>query len=200
MDLEILQGLRDRGRLRIIGTDRTGRPIKIFNNNQDRRENDDAIKTEELDLENNDDNSEFDQPQNEQEVLNKNDTWTMADRPNEKNIIGSRTVLQYKYNGKGESLKRKARVVAQGFSQRPGVDYNNTFAPVARLSSIRLLLALAVKYDLFIQQLDITMAHLHETIDEEIFMEKPKLLKESLKKSFNIMELPVRFEIEQLIY
>jgi hypothetical protein len=60
--------------------------------------------------------------------------------------VGYRTVLRNKYASDGTLDRRKARVVAKGFTQRPGIDFHDTFAPVARLSSLRLLMALAAKY------------------------------------------------------
>lgn len=91
-------------------------------------------------------------------------------------------VLRNKYDLDGHVERRKARLVARGFTQRPGIDYHDTFAPVARLGSMRLLLALAVEHNLKVCQMDITTAYLHETIEEETYMELPELLKECLEK------------------
>jgi len=68
--------------------------------------------------------------------------------------------------------------VAKGFSQKPGIDFRETFAPVARMSSIRTICALAVQNDLEVHQLDITTAYLNRKIDEEIYMKIPDLLQE----------------------
>ncbi|KAH0819425.1 hypothetical protein GEV33_003366 [Tenebrio molitor] len=94
------------------------------------------------------------------------DTWDVVD----------------KYAADGTLDRRKARVVAKGFTQRPGIDFHDTFAPVARLSSLRLLVALAAKYNLKISQLDVTSAYLNGKIDTKVFMEKPALLKEMLQR------------------
>ena len=75
----------------------------------------------------------------------KNQTWVFVDRPKDAEIIGSRMVLRNKYKPDGTIEKRKARLVARGFAQRPGIHFSQTFAPVARLSSIRLIVALAVQ-------------------------------------------------------
>lgn len=114
--------------------------------------------------------------------LIKNNTWKVVDRPAQKNVIGCRTVLRNKFMADGTVERRKARAVAHGFKQRIGIDYHESYAPVTRLSSIRLLLALAVKHDLKIRQLDITTAYLNRSIEENIYMELPKLLKESLQR------------------
>jgi hypothetical protein len=95
-----------------------------------------------------------------------NDTWDVVD----------------KYAADGTLDRRKARVVAKGFTQRPGIDFHDMFAPVARLSSLRLLVALAAKYNLKISQLDVTSAYLNGKIDTKVFMEKPALLKEMLQR------------------
>ncbi|KAJ3631838.1 hypothetical protein MTP99_012944 [Tenebrio molitor] len=111
-----------------------------------------------------------------------NDTWDVVDKPDHAKVVGCRTVLRNKYAADGTLDRRKARVVAKGFTQRPGIDFHDTFAPVARLSSLRLLVALAAKYNLKISQLDVTSAYLNGKIDTEVFMEKPALLQEMLQR------------------
>lgn len=64
------------------------------------------------------------------------------------------------------------------FVQWPGIDFNDTYAPVARLNSLRLLIALSVEYDMHIEQLDVTSAFLNDEIDTEIYMKQPELLDE----------------------
>lgn len=117
------------------------------------------------------------------EVLSiiKNDTWKLVERPENKTIIGSRFVLRNKLNTDGSILKRKARLVAQGFLQKPGVHFNETFSPVARLSSVRMVIAAAVKLNMKIQQFDVSTAYLNGELEEETFMEPPKYLKQVLK-------------------
>ena len=98
------------------------------------------------------------------------------DHPDDRVIIGSRFVLRNKFKPDGTLERRKARLVARGFTQRPGIHFNETFAPVDRLSSIRLLVALAARNGMLIQQLDITTAYLNGVIEEEVLMEVPNLL------------------------
>jgi len=95
-------------------------------------------------------------------------------RPEKRKIIGSRIVLRNKYDSGGRIERRKARLVAQGCSQFPGIDFDESYVPVARMSSIRLATALAARYGMKIRQLDITTAYLNGTIDEEVFMQVPK--------------------------
>lgn len=122
---------------------------------------------------------------NEMKSLVKNKTWELVPRPKTKNIIGCRYVLTNKYDANGNLYKRKARLVAQGFTQQPQIDYTSTFAPVARLTSIRMLLALAVKYNMIVEQIDVTTAFLNGTLNEELYMKLPPLMNEILKEIVN---------------
>lgn len=111
----------------------------------------------------------------------KNNTWKLVECPKDKEIIGSRIVLRNKYSADGRLERRKARVVAQGFSQRPGIHFKETFAPVARLSTIRLLISLAIQFDMKVRQFDVTCAFLNGELEEEIFMRPPKYLSQVLQ-------------------
>lgn len=82
----------------------------------------------------------------------------------------------------GQTEKKRARVVAKEFSQRPGIDFQDTFAPVARLGSLRMLIALSAQMGLSISQLDISLAYLLENVDHKVHMKAPKLLEEMLIK------------------
>ena len=112
--------------------------------------------------------------------LIKNHTWDLVDRPENQSVIGSRLVLRNRCNAEGTAERRKARVVAKGYTQRPGVDFKETFAPVICLGSGRLLLALAVENDRIGPQLDVTTAFLNADIEEQIYMEVPELFEEML--------------------
>lgn len=111
----------------------------------------------------------------------RNDTWDIVDRPKDKNVIDSRFVLRNKFNPDNGKEVRKARIVARGFSQQYGADYTETFSPVARLSSIRLVTSLAVQRNWKMRQYDITTAYLNGILEEQIFMETPGYLKEVLE-------------------
>jgi len=114
--------------------------------------------------------------------LIQSDTFQIVPRPTNEKIIKCRTVLRNKYDIDGNISRRKARVVAKGYAQRPGIDFFETYAPVARIGSFRLLMALAAKYDLKVSQLDVETAYLNGKIDTKIYMEKPELLREILQK------------------
>lgn len=100
-------------------------------------------------------------------------TWTLVTLPPNRQAIGSRWVLKRKLDAKGNLSRFKARLVAQGFAQKYGIDYEETFAPVAKFPSIRALLALAAQNDLEVHQMDVTSAYLNGELDEEIFMRQP---------------------------
>src|SRR5438477_12053918 len=81
--------------------------------------------------------------QEEYNSLIKNETWKLVPRPKDRNVITNKWVLHHKRNQQGKIVRLKARLVARGFSQIYGVDYLDTFAPVAKLASIRILFAIA---------------------------------------------------------
>ncbi|CAK9821558.1 Retrovirus-related Pol polyprotein from transposon TNT 1-94 [Anthophora retusa] len=109
-------------------------------------------------------------------ALIQNGTWTLVDRPENKKVVSCKWVLKTKYRSDGNVERRKARLVARGFSQVPGIDFSETFYPVARISSIRMMMGLAVEYGLKIRQYDFTNAYLNRDLEEEILMEIPEEL------------------------
>lgn len=105
-------------------------------------------------------------------ALSKNKTWELVDRSSNKNIVKCKWVFKLKKNADGNAQRYKTRLVARGFSQKYGEDYTETFAPVVRLTSIRLLFGLAAKLGLEMDHIDITTAFLNGSLNEEIFMEQ----------------------------
>ena len=75
--------------------------------------------------------------------IEKNNTWSLVPRPEDKNIISSKWVFKNKLDEKGEVTRNKARLVWKGYAQEKGIDYGETFAPVARMEGVRILLAYA---------------------------------------------------------
>ena len=108
-------------------------------------------------------------------VLKAAETWELVDAPIGANIVGSKWVFCAKKDAASNMVQYKARLVVQGFSQVPGVDYINTFAPVAHLTSIRAVLAMAAVNDYEIHQIDIKGAYLNGklTSKETIYMKQP---------------------------
>src|ERR1700716_1254047 len=102
--------------------------------------------------------------------LQKNHTWDLVKRSKARNVVSCKWVFKVKSSG-----RYKARLVARGFSQEYGLDYWETYAPVARFSSIRLLLALAARHKLKVQQMDVQTAFLYGDLTEDIYMEQPEL-------------------------
>ncbi|BBN69171.1 hypothetical protein Prudu_793S000200 [Prunus dulcis] len=98
----------------------------------------------------------------ELEMIEKNNTWKLVDRPSNKPVIGVKWVYKVKLNLDGTVQKNKARLVAKGYSQKPGIDYNETFAPVARLDTIRTLIALAAQKEWNLFQLDFMLNNLKD--------------------------------------
>jgi hypothetical protein len=108
-------------------------------------------------------------------TLEEAGTWELVDPPSGANIVGSKWVFRVKKDAAGHVVRFKARLVAQGFSQVPGVDYFDTFAPVAKLASIWTVLAMAAELDFELHQINIKSAYLNGelTEDENIYMKQP---------------------------
>lgn len=111
----------------------------------------------------------------ELKLLREMGTWEVVERPEGVNVVGSKWVFKAKKDAAGNVVRYKARLVAQGFSQVPGVNYFDTYAPVARMASIRAILAMAAHFDMELHQIDIKGAYLNGrlTDDEKIFMSQP---------------------------
>ncbi|GJW81891.1 retrovirus-related pol polyprotein from transposon TNT 1-94 [Tanacetum coccineum] len=109
----------------------------------------------------------------EMEALKQNCTWTLVPRPSASNIVGSKWVYRIKYHADGSVERFKARVVAQGFTQIPGLDYSHTFSPVVKASTVRIVLSLAVLHRWRLHQLDVKNAFLHGHLNETVYMEQP---------------------------
>ncbi|KAK0600566.1 hypothetical protein LWI29_016181 [Acer saccharum] len=112
--------------------------------------------------------------QDELNQFERNEVWSLVPRPKDINIIGTKWVFRNKTDESGKIVRNKTRLVAQGYTQVEGVDFDETFAPVARLKSIRLLLSIACikRFKLF--QMDVKSAFLNGYLQEEVYVEQPK--------------------------
>ncbi|MCO5606455.1 hypothetical protein L7F22_060643 [Adiantum nelumboides] len=110
----------------------------------------------------------------EYNALLKNDTWKLVDLPQGKKAIGSKWVYKVKLNANGSIDKHKARLVAKGFAQHYGEDYDETFAPVTKMTTVRLTIALATFFGLILTQMDIKNAFLNGNLEEEVYMHQPQ--------------------------
>ena len=111
--------------------------------------------------------------ESEYESLIDNHTWNLVPPPDDKNIIGSKWVFKVKRKADETVQKFKARLVAQGYIQSPGIDYDEVFAPVVRYTSIRTLLAVANICNWEIHQMDVKTTFLQGNLNEEIYMRQP---------------------------
>ncbi|KAK1682009.1 hypothetical protein QYE76_042857, partial [Lolium multiflorum] len=104
----------------------------------------------------------------------RNKVWTLVEKPKEcRNVIGTKWIFKNKQDEFGNIVRNKARLVAQGFSQVEGIDFGETYAPVARLESIRILLAYASHHNFKLQQMDVKSAFLNGPLHEEVYVKQP---------------------------
>jgi hypothetical protein len=110
----------------------------------------------------------------EYQQLLDNGTFELVDLPEGRKAIGCKIIRKIKYNADNSIDKRKSRIVAQGFNQRRGIDYNETFSPTLHHTSLRIILAISTKLNLELKQLDIKGAYLYADLEEEIYMKQPE--------------------------
>ncbi|CAM9000464.1 unnamed protein product [Rhodiola kirilowii] len=104
----------------------------------------------------------------------RNNTWVLSDLPPGCKPLGCKWIFKRKMKVDGLVDKFKSRLVIQGFRQKEGIDFFDTYAPVARISTIRLLIALAAINNLVVHQMDVKTAFLNGDLDEEIYMKQPE--------------------------
>ncbi|UOH83756.1 hypothetical protein LQV05_006493 [Cryptococcus neoformans] len=113
--------------------------------------------------------------ESELNTLKSKGTWSEVSQvPDGRKLVGCKWVFKRKLDADGNVAKYKARLVAQGFFQQPGLDYEATFAPVSRSTTFRLLMTIAATYDLELHQADVEGAYLNGDLDRDIFMRVPK--------------------------
>ncbi|KAE8721174.1 hypothetical protein F3Y22_tig00016637pilonHSYRG00095 [Hibiscus syriacus] len=107
------------------------------------------------------------------EAIDRNNTWELAELPKGSQPIGVKWVFKKKMNAQGEIERYKARLVAKGYKQKAGIDYDEVFAPVARMETIRLLISQAAQFKWPIFQMDVKSAFLNGVLEEDIYIEQP---------------------------
>ena len=110
----------------------------------------------------------------EMATLKEKHTWDLVIPPPDANIMDSMWIYDIKWDGQGKRIKDKARLVGKGYTQRFGIDYNETWAAVARLESVRIAAAVAAKHNLKLWRLDFVGAYLNSTTKEDIYMKQPE--------------------------
>jgi hypothetical protein len=106
-------------------------------------------------------------------ALLRNGTWTSVPPVCASNLVGCKWIFRIKRNSDGIVARYKARLVAKGFHQRPGLDYHETFSPVVKPTTVRLVLSIAVSKGWKLRQLDINNAFLQGTLAEDVYMAQP---------------------------
>ena len=107
------------------------------------------------------------------DALHNNKTWTLVPRQAIMNIISSKWVFKIKTRSNGSIERYKARLVARGFSQQPGLDYDETFSLVIKPSTIRLILTIGLSQGWSVKQLDVSNAFLHGVLQEQVYLAQP---------------------------
>ena len=108
------------------------------------------------------------------EMMRVKGVYELVNRPVDKNVVGSKWVFAPKFDGEGSLTSRKARIVAQGFTQVQRVDFEETYAATACLESFQLLLAIVASKNLHLWQLDFVAAYLNSNINFDVYMEQPE--------------------------
>ncbi|CAL9005273.1 unnamed protein product [Prunus brigantina] len=129
----------------------------------------------------------------EMRALQKNVTWELVSLPHGKKIVGSRWIYTMKLKANGSVERYKARLVVNGYSQRYRIDYEETFGPVAKINTIRVLLSLATNLDWPLHQFDVKNAFLYGNLEEEVYMDLPPGCNSALDKKNQVCKLRKSF-------
>jgi len=112
--------------------------------------------------------------EDEMESMSTNEVWDLEPIPKGAKTVGCKWVYKTKYDSQGNIERHKARLVAKHFTQREGIDYNETFSPVSFKDSFRIIMALVAHYDIELHQMDVKTAFLNGDLEENVYMAQPK--------------------------
>ena len=110
----------------------------------------------------------------ELDSMKSNEVWDLIELPKGVQAIGCKWVYKTKRDSLGNIERYKARLVAKGFTQKEGIDYTETFSPVSKKDSLRIILALVAHLDLELQQMDVKTTFLNGDLEEEVYMKQPE--------------------------
>ena len=106
-------------------------------------------------------------------ALQRQGTWSLMPHSPTQNVVGCKWVFKLKHNNDGSISKYKARLVAIGFHQQYGIDFEETFSPIIKPPTVRMILSLAIQFDWPLRQLDMSSTFLHGFLREEVYMDQP---------------------------
>nr|GEX22551.1 ribonuclease H-like domain, reverse transcriptase, RNA-dependent DNA polymerase [Tanacetum cinerariifolium] len=144
-------------------------PTYTYNLNSEEEEEEEATISLLMNSEN-----RFDDTLIELDPINKNNTWTLTTLPMNQKVIGLKWVFKTKRDAKGKIIKYNAQLVAKGYVQEQGIDFDEVFAPVAQIETVRLILALAAYHGWQVHHLNVKSAFLHGDLKEEVYVTQPE--------------------------
>ena len=116
----------------------------------------------------------FNAMKEEMKSMDVNQVWELIELPERSKRVGCKWVFKTKRDSKGNIERYKARLVAKGYTQKDGIDYKETFSPVSKKDSLRIIMALVAHYDLELHQMDVKTAFLNGDLEEEVYMDQPE--------------------------
>lgn len=122
----------------------------------------------------------------ELQALELNNTWTVVPLPSDRKPLGCKWVFKLKRKADGSIERYKARLVAKGYNQQEGVDFLDTYSPVAKLVTVKLLLTIVAQKSCPLIQLDVNNAFLNGDLEEEVYMQLPQGYTPSIKQNSKV--------------